>query len=220
VGTRLNQPTSEAVPVESIMAYWDPFLADFPSHDDFRRGARVLDVGFGEGAQLVAVKARGGEVCGVEYAPALVDAARARGFDVQHAPAERLPYPDATFDGLICKVVVPYTDEARAVSEWGRVLKPGALALVSYHGAGYYLHYLLEGGEGWKYRVYGLRSLVNTWVYRWSGRRLPGFVGDTLYQAEARLRRYYEKAGLQIESRTLGRTYLGFPVFIHHRLRR
>jgi len=206
-------------PGNITMSYWNTFVENLPGYDDFHAGSRVLDVGFGSGAQLAAVKARGCKVFGVERAPELVDAARARGFDVQQATAERLPYESATFDGLICKVVIPYTDEARAISEWGRVLRPGATALVSYHGAGYYLRYLAEG-ENWKYRAYGLRTVLATWAYRWTGRRLPGFVGDSLYQAEARLRRHYQKAGLDIETRVLGRTFWGFPVFIHHALRK
>jgi hypothetical protein len=99
------------------------------------------------------------------------------------------------------------------------VLKPGGTALVAYHGAGYYLRYLAQG-ENWKYRAYGIRTVVATWYYRWVGRRLPGFIGDTLYQAEPRLRRHYADAGLALERSVLGRTFAGFPVFIHHRLRR
>jgi SAM-dependent methyltransferase len=201
------------------MEYWDPYQERSFAYDTFPSGARVLDIGFGDGMQMEAVRAAGAQVVGVEYSPELVEKARARGFDVQQAPAERLPFPDASFDGVICKVVVPYTDEAFAIREWGRVMKAGATALVSYHGAGYYLRYLLEP-EHWKERVYGARALANTWVYRWLGRRLPGFVGDTIYQAERRLQRHYACAGLAVESRTLGATYRGYPVFIHHRLRR
>ena len=201
------------------MTFWDPFQERSFRYDVFPEGARVLDVGFGNAEQMSAAQERGASITGIEYDGALVTTARAQGFDVQQAPAEKLPFPDASFDGIICKVVLPYTDEARAIREWGRVLRPGATALVSYHGAGYYLRYLVQG-ENWKYRVYGARSLANTWLYRWTGKRLPGFVGDTIYQSESRLRRHYEAAGLVLESRVHGPAFGGFPVFICHTLRR
>lgn len=202
------------------MSYWASYHENLPSHHDFPAGAQVLDVGFGACTQLAAVEANGGVAYGVELDPDLVHAARARGFtNVQQAPAEGLPFPDGTFDGVICKVVTPYTDEAKAIAEWARVLRPGGTALVSYHGAGYYLRYLLDGDD-WKHRVYAARALANTWVYRWTARRLPGFIGDTIYQAESRLARHYARAGLTVEAREHGRAFMGFPVFIFHRLRR
>ena len=96
---------------------------------------------------------------------------------------------------MICKVVVPYTDERRAIGEWARVLRPGARARVTYHGAGYYARYLIDG-PGLMLRIYGLRSLVNTWWYAATDRRLPGFVGDTLYQSAKRLATYYREFDL------------------------
>jgi SAM-dependent methyltransferase len=197
---------------------WSAFQASF-AFDAFPPNARVLDVGFGNAEQMLAARARGVHVTGVETDANLVAKAQAAGLDVRQAVAEALPFADASFDGIICKVVVPYTDEAVAIREWGRVMKPGAIALVAYHGAGYYLRYLLEGAH-WKFRVYALRALVNTWLYGLSGRRLPGFVGDTLFQSEARLRRHYASAGLELEAFTPARRYASFPVFILHRLRR
>ncbi len=107
---------------------------------------------------------------------------RAAGYAVSRAKAEALPFRDGTLDGLVCKVVIPYTDEARAIAEVARVLRPGAVAHVSYHGLGYYLRYLFMD-KNWKRRVYAARVLVNTAVYAITGRRLPGFLGDTLYQS-------------------------------------
>jgi SAM-dependent methyltransferase len=201
------------------MAFWDTYHNERFTFDRFDTGARVLDVGFGDGDQMRSLVKKGCDVWGVDYSQDSVNTARATGLQVSQGVAESLPFPAAHFDGVICKVVVPYTDESRAVAEWARVLKPNGVALVSYHGAGYYLRYVLKG-EDWKGRVYGSRSIVNSWVYRMSGQRLPGFMGDTIYQSEARLQRYYARGRLLLEDRMLGPTYAGFPVFIYHTLRR
>jgi hypothetical protein len=116
-------------------------------------------------------------------------------------------------------VVIPYTHEAKAIAEIARVLRPGGTARVSYHGLGYFLKYLLTDRR-WKTRVYGLRSIANTLLYAVSAQRLPGFWGDTLYQSERRLRRYYATNGLELIEAHPSRSFAGAPVFIYHVLRR
>lgn len=201
------------------MSFWNGFFVDEFRFDDFPPRARVLDVGFGEGAQMKALAERGHSVSGVDFSGILVKAAKLRGLDVLQAPAEKLPYGDGSFDGVVCKVVLPYTDELKAIREWARALNSGGAVLASYHGAGYYLRYLL-GDAHWKERIYGARSLINGWIYSLTRRRLPGFAGDTIYQSERRLALHYRDAGFEIVSRVHGRTFAGFPVFIYHRLRR
>jgi hypothetical protein len=99
------------------------------------------------------------------------------------------------------------------------VLRPGAVVRVAYHGAGYYLRYVI-GGPRLLLRAYGVRSLVNTWWYALTDRRLPGFVGDTLYQSTKRLSRYYRDFGFALERQLPAPLYHGKPVFIYHELRR
>ena len=76
----------------------------------------------------------------------------------------------------------------------------------------------LIGPAAFPFRVYGLRTLVNTWAYATTGRRLPGFFGDTLYQSERRLTRYYRQHGLVLRRRTESKSFLGRPVFLYHTL--
>ena len=120
---------------------------------------------------------------------------------------------------MVCSVVVPYTDEAIAVAEWARVLAPGGSVRVSYHGLGYALRQLLWG-PGLPFRFYGLRTIVNSWVYALTGRRLPGWIGDTLYQSERRLARYYRQIGFRVVASSTSRMLGRFPVFIYHHLER
>jgi len=96
-------------------------------------------------------------------------------------------------------VVLPYTDERRAIAEIARVLAKGGVAVIYLHGLGYSLRYLLKP-EVWKLSIYAARTILNTMIYRLTGRRLPGFLGDTIFQSDRRLRRYYRSVGLTLES--------------------
>jgi SAM-dependent methyltransferase len=198
---------------------WVDYIAREFSFIDYQPGQRVLDVGFGHGEQLRRLKTLGCLAVGIEYDSALVAHGRHNGLDVCRAAAEHLPIATASLDGLVCKVVVPYTDEAKAVAEVARVLRPGGEARISYHGLGYSLRYLFTD-PNWKRRVYAARVIANTAVYRLSGRRLPSFWGDTVYQSAGRLRRYYERVGLDLIEEHPSPTFAGAPVFIYHRLRK
>jgi ubiquinone/menaquinone biosynthesis C-methylase UbiE len=97
-------------------------------------GQRVLDLGAGPGffatglAQLVSP---GGRVDGVDINRRFVADARTRaaGRDdlaFHHVEDHRLPFPDATFDRVICKNVLEYVPDLDAtLQEVRRVLKPG-----------------------------------------------------------------------------------------------
>jgi SAM-dependent methyltransferase len=198
---------------------WPGYIAEDYDFLDFPRGARVLDLGFGAGAQLRALKARGCVALGIEYGERQAKRGIELGLPVCRATAERLPIATGSLDGVICKVVIPYTNEARAVAEIARVLRPGGVARMSYHGAGYSLRYLLTD-PSWKRRIYGGRTLLNTFLYRATGLRLPGFVGDTLFQSSRRLQRYYRGVGLELIDEHPAAAFGGAPVFIYHTLRR
>ena len=197
---------------------WPDYIVPNFSFVDFPRGARVLDLGFGGGDQMRELMARGCRAVGVEFDHGRAHAARAAGLTVCRAAAEALPFASGGFDGVVCKVVIPYTDEARAVAEIARVLRPGGVARVSFHGLGYNLRYLLTD-RNWRRRAYAARVMANTLLYRLTGRRLPGFWGDTIYQSERRLRRYYDVTGLEIIPTPAPR-FVGAPVFIYHELRK
>jgi SAM-dependent methyltransferase len=198
---------------------WDGYVASDYAFTDFAPGSRVLDVGFGAGGNLTHLGQAGCRVCGVEYDGRLAKGGRAKGLAVAQARAEQLPFRSGSMDGVICKVVVPYTDEALAVGEIARVLRPGGVARVAFHGLGYSLKYAFTS-ENWKRRVYGLRTILNTVVYAVSGRRLPGFIGDTVYQTRRRLQRYYDRFGLEIVEDRPTQPFMGAPVFIYQTLRR
>jgi SAM-dependent methyltransferase len=182
-------------------------------------GERVLDVGCGQGELMQVYADAGCEVTGVEIDPQLVAAHRAGGRSVELGTAESLPFADGSFDRVVCSVVLPYTDERRAVAEWARVLRPRGLALATCHGPGYGCYYLLHG-DSLKRRIYGGRMLVNTGFYRLTSRRLPGFWGDTLCQGSRQLRRYYRECGMTLETEVVVDRCCGWPRFFGHAVRR
>ena len=160
---------------------------------------------------------RGCLVTGVEIDPSLVRVCQAAGLPVCEGRAEGLPVADASVDGIVCSVVLPYTDERQAIAEWARVLRPGGAVNATYHGVGYGLYYL-TGGRGIMCRVYGFRMLANTLFYQLFGRRLPGFLGDTLCQTSRRLRSYYRASGLVLEREQVVGAVMGHPQYLCHRV--
>jgi SAM-dependent methyltransferase len=198
---------------------WSAYLVPGLELARFPPGSRVLDVGFGHGEQMRHLQTAGCRAFGLEFDPSLATRGRATGLAVCRARAEQLPFATGSLDGLICKVVIPYTDEAVAIGEMARVLRPDGVARLLYHGSGYFLKYLATG-EGWKRRLYGVRTIVNTLVYRATGRRLPGFWGDTILQSRRRLAVYYRRYGLELLDDRPARRFWGRPVFIYHEVRK
>lgn len=198
---------------------WSAYIARDYEFTRFPPGARILDIGFGMGWQMRASEAAGVRAFGVEYSAALAARAAASGLKACRGSSEQLPIASASVDGVICKVVILLTDEAKSIAEVARVMRPGATAHISYHGLGYSLRYLAEG-PGWKRRLYAIRTVMNTGLYRLTGKRLPGFLGDTLYQSPGRLQRYYANVGLELVADHPAPRYGGQPVFIYHTLRK
>jgi ubiquinone/menaquinone biosynthesis C-methylase UbiE len=57
--------------------------------------------------------------------------------DLREADAQALPFPDASFDTVVCTFALwAIPDERRAVGEMIRVLRPGGLLLLADHIAG------------------------------------------------------------------------------------
>jgi SAM-dependent methyltransferase len=197
-----------------MIVAWEKQIFD-DIRDRFERGTFVLDIGCGPGHQMETLCGQGCNAIGLDVDLSALAQCHAKGLKVIQAGAEQIPIRNVAVGAILCRVVLPYTREHDVIREIGRILKPGGRCYLSGHGAGYYLQYLLRLAP-WKQRIYGLRSLINTWWRIVTGRALPGFWGDTLYQSKSRLNRYYRQNGLRLIQDVPGQTFLGFPVFINH----
>jgi len=198
---------------------WSAFLRSDFEFTSSGPGAVVVDIGCGEGEQLTALRERGCQPIGVDVDRGATAVCRAGGFPAVVASAEHLPLRARIADGVICKVSLPYTDESAAIAECARLLRSGGVMTACYHGIGYYVRMVLCESSA-KLRFYGLRAMANTWYYHLTGKRLRGWIGDTIYQSRGRLQRYYRTAGLALDEELAGPRFLGLPVFVYHRLRK
>jgi SAM-dependent methyltransferase len=99
---------------------------------DLRPDASVLDVAAGNGNATLAFARRWGRVTSTDYVEALLargrQRAEAEGLDIgfEVADAEKLPYPDSSFDAVVSTFGVMFApDQTRAARELLRVCRPG-----------------------------------------------------------------------------------------------
>jgi ubiquinone/menaquinone biosynthesis C-methylase UbiE len=95
-------------------------------------GMRALDVGCGSGVLTSTLADRLGaeSVAAADPSESLLAACadRVPDADVRRAPAEELPWPDASFDAVLAQLVLNFVADAdAAVSEMGRVAAPGGI---------------------------------------------------------------------------------------------
>ncbi len=146
-------------------------------------GARVLDIGCGDGALVRAFAALGATAVGVDPEPAMLSAARKLAEEA-HVPAtflqgraESLPFPDASFDVATAMTVLCFIPDAKAaVRAMARVVRPGGRLVL---------------GE------------LGRWSFWAAKRRLRGWLGAPTWKAArfrdaAELRKLAEAAGLKV----------------------
>lgn len=91
--------------------------------------ATTVSIGLGSGL----FDQRLGIGFGCEPAEGMAELARKRGIHVRIGPAEKIPFEDGKFDGVLMNTILSYVnDRQAAVAEAWRVLKPGGHLVVSY----------------------------------------------------------------------------------------
>lgn len=89
-------------------------------------GARLLDVGCGDGGFLRVARAMGYEAQGLEFDPAAAAPARARGFTVHEGTVDAAPLAPGSFDQVTLNHVIEHLHEPAAVlARLRAALKPG-----------------------------------------------------------------------------------------------
>ena len=150
-----------------------------------RPALAALDAGCGTGFLSLELAARGHRVTGVDFAPAMIAAAKRKaamqGLDInfEQADAEALPFPPGSFDLAISRHVLwtlPHPEAA--IDEWRRVLRPGGrLAIID--GARY------DDASAPPQRENARTSVE----YAAIGEQLPFYAGRPRDEIEAVLRR-------------------------------
>jgi SAM-dependent methyltransferase len=114
-----------------VPAIGAPLATDLVELAALSPGERVLDVACGTGVVARHALERvghGGRVIGTDINAGMLAVARVAvpGCEWREASAENLPFPDETFDVVLCQLGLQFfADKAKAVRELRRVLVPG-----------------------------------------------------------------------------------------------
>jgi ubiquinone/menaquinone biosynthesis C-methylase UbiE len=120
-----------------------PVAADLMKAASLRPGERVLDAACGTGVvtKLAAERvAPGGTVAGLDPNPAMLAVARATtrsdvSIEWHEARAEDLPFPDESFDAVLCGMGLQFfSDREAGLREFHRVLVPGGRLVANVPG--------------------------------------------------------------------------------------
>jgi ubiquinone/menaquinone biosynthesis C-methylase UbiE len=125
--------------VESKRQELEPFIDDFADFDG-AAGKRLLEIGVGLGTDFTRFARAGANVTGVDLSPHAIELVGRRleqeGLEarLEVADAERLPFPDGSFDQVYSWGVLQHADTAAAVAEAIRVLAPGGKLCLMLYG--------------------------------------------------------------------------------------
>jgi len=128
----------EAHFVPAIFATWAPILVDACA---IPQGQRVLDVACGTGivARVASERLGGaGEVTGLDLNPSMIKVARRLrpDLDWREGDATEMPFPDASFDAVLCQAgLMFFPDPVATLREMRRVLSRGGRLAIQVWGA-------------------------------------------------------------------------------------
>lgn len=102
-------------------------------------GERILDIGCGNGRDVLPMIAQGASVVGVDVSEGMVaealrvlSASGIENVSLQVGDATQLDFADGEFDKILCSEVIEHIpDASKALSEMRRVLKPGGKLVLS-----------------------------------------------------------------------------------------
>ena len=201
---------------EYLQHEWLLFAGDAARQAESMRGLEglecrhVLDVGTGAGQEMIPFASAGASCVGVDISResgvfgSRLFARHYPALPVQFAAAsaEHLPFPSSTFDLILCRVTIPYTDNRVALAEMSRVLRPGGVLLLKTHHPRYYLRKFADGirKRSPLFSIHALRVLLSGTIFHVTGRQPgPGLLLRESFLTEGRLKKELARAGLTIE---------------------
>ena len=118
-----------------VASGWEAILNDLVPGTS---GKRALDVGTGTGQLALYLAGSGFVVTGIDLAENMISHAKQNAgrhkldIDFQIGDAERLEFEDNTFDVVVSRNLLwTLPDPQKAIFEWRRVMKPGAILVIS-----------------------------------------------------------------------------------------
>jgi ubiquinone/menaquinone biosynthesis C-methylase UbiE len=116
---------------------FEPYAADLANRLASRSLSRVLEIAAGTGVvtrALTSALPESARIVATDLNQAMLDQARAVGtkrpVEWRQADAMQLPFPDGTFDAVVCQFgVMFFPEKAKAFSEARRMLRPGGVFL-------------------------------------------------------------------------------------------
>jgi SAM-dependent methyltransferase len=158
--------------------------------------ASVLDVGCGAGQTLISAYPHN---CCVGIDIDLEALQLGRGWNSSAsflcASAENVPLAPASFDAVIARVSLAYTDLSRSLPEIRRVLKPGGHLWIVLHPAAIPWHTARHGGpRAWLYFAY---IAANSALFHLTGRMFRFFGRCESFQTSGGITRALRAAGFQ-----------------------
>jgi SAM-dependent methyltransferase len=205
---------------EYVRSEWKLFVED-PRRAQISREAlstkrlsRVLDVGCGAGQELLPFATTA--LCiGVDLAPRVGCIGRELFDEVTNktrvafarAAAEALPFQTNSFDAVICRLALPYTDNAKALAEIARVLMPNGALLLKIHHTRYYLRKFWTGlfTRDFLSMVHASRVLLAGLLYHLTGKQIRiHLISPETFQTKWLLRRELARIGLVIKEELPG----------------
>lgn len=221
----------------SYQSYVEDSLADFQQRDADSRNllvdavadlkpSRILDVGCGAGQELLPFLEKTDGFCvGLDAADELGKAVLKtrnltnanKRLTFVRSFGERLPFADASFDIVLCRVAIPYMNNKMAIAEIGRVMRGGAVFLLKTHSPWFYFGMLPARVKTLnpKNIAYPLICLFGGVWHQITGKQLrKGFwKGKEVFQTRGFLEREFAAHGLKING-VLSDTNLQTPSFI------
>lgn len=195
---------------------WEIFAGDPGRQDESRALARhfaprrVLDVGCGGGQDLIPFAEHGATCVGIDVARESALWAT-RQFQCElpgtsaaflTGAAEALPFGDGSFDLVICRLAIPYTNNAAAFAEMSRVLTDGGGLLLKTHTPNYYFRKFWTGVRTRSplFSVHAARVLMSGLVYHVTGRQpAGGILLQEVFQTRHNLQKELARVNLWIE---------------------
>ena len=173
---------------------------------------KVLDLGCGAGQDVLPFVEKTDAFCvGLDYAAELGtvtknvfgnDELKNRTAFVRSI-GEKIPFADASFDVVLCRVALPYMHNRRTIAEVARILKPNGVFLLKTHAPAFYFGLLKARAKtrNPKQIAYPLICLTGSVWHQITGKQLTkGFwAGKEIFQTEAFIKSECAKNNLRIE---------------------